>query len=170
MSWAVSHRDASPFRAAAYAAALIATVLALEPSSAQSRPSRPSTASTQARLLVSYREEGGVGGPKANLTVSTRRQATLERRRRISFRLGSALWTRLKAALDATDMHSLAGDYPPPRGSADEIVYVITVGHDTVRTSAAADGSIPPAKLKRLLTALGEVVSTGERRLAMPHR
>jgi hypothetical protein len=78
----------------------------------------------------------------------------------------TAIATVLTFALKQTNMHTLAGDHPPPPGFADEIAYVITVGHDTLRTSPAADGSVPPPKLKPLLTVLDEIVSTGRRRVA----
>jgi len=62
---------------------------------------------------------------------------------------------------------ALAGDYPPPEGSADEITDVITVGHDTVRI---APNPIPEnekvrQELEPLLKALGEVGSVGEGRM-----
>jgi hypothetical protein len=135
--------------------------------SACSGASLPEAITAQSHTLVTYREEGGFGGAKGALIVSDRGQATATLGRCATrFHLDAVLWKSLKATLKQTNMHAIAGNYPPPPGSADEITYVITVRRDTVRTSAGTNGVIPPPKLKPLLTVLGKTLSAGERRMA----
>lgn len=118
--------------------------------------------------LVSYREEGGIGGPRPSLTVSKQKQATL----RLGscgtrFRLRSPLWRRLRVALENANLASIAGDYPPPEGSADVITYVVrSDGHEVSIASAPLPGyEAVLAQLEPLLEILGRTVAIGKRRL-----
>jgi len=122
--------------------------------------------SSQSGRLLSYHEEGGIGGPRPSLAVSKQARATLRLGGcRTSFGLGTRLWRRLRAALKGADLGSVAGDYPPPNGSADMITYVIRSGGHEVSISAAPEYEEVLAQLEPLLEVIGEVVVVGERRL-----
>jgi hypothetical protein len=122
--------------------------------------------SSQSGQLLSYREEGGIGGPRPSLAVSKRARATLRLGGcRTSFTLGARLWRRLRAALKSADLGSIAGSYPPPSGSADTITYVIRSGGHEVRISPAPEYEEVLAQLEPLLEVIGKVVAVGKRRL-----
>lgn len=154
---------ARPCRVAIAAAA----ALALVPPGALGATSRPATARSQSRALVTYTEEqGGVAFRLTSLVVSADRQATVrfERCEQRSH-LSAGLWKRLKVALRQTNLHAVAGDHVSTTPGAEESTWVITVGHDTVRM---ASPSIPPelrAKLEPLLKVVGEVITGGERHM-----
>jgi hypothetical protein len=122
---------------------------------------------SQSRTLVTYTAEGGLFFRYTSLIVSARGQSTVTFNSCVvRFRLDAALWKRLKTALKQTNLHALAGDYPPPLGAADEITEVITVGHDTVRITDFA--SIPEKvrqELEPLVKIVRETVTVGERRM-----
>jgi hypothetical protein len=116
--------------------------------------------------LLSYREEGGIGGPRPSLAISKRARTTLRLGGcRASFILGTRLWRRLRTALKGADLESIAGDYPPPSGSADAITYVIRSGGHEVRISPAPEYEEVLAQLEPLLEVIGKVVAAGKRRL-----
>jgi hypothetical protein len=122
---------------------------------------------------VTYREEGGIGGPRGSLIVSSHRRATVmvnggrvpATRRLARFRLSASLWRRLRLTLRRANMRALAGDHLPATPIPDAITYVIRAGHNTVR---AADGAIP-RRLEPLLGVLRKIVVIGERRLKRAH-
>lgn len=123
------------------------------------------TSSHSGRLL-SYREEGGIGGPRPSLTVSKQARATLRLGGcSTSFDLHTRLWRRLRTALKTADLGSIAGDYPPPSGSADMITYVIRSGGHEVSISPAPEYEEVMAQLEPLLEVIGKVVAAGKRRL-----
>ncbi len=175
------HRDARAHAAAAILArirgpaiAALTTALALAPTtSACGAANKPITAPTptQSRVLVSFSEEGGLQYRFASLVVSTHRQATVTSKgRTVRFQLGRARWRKLNAILKQTDLSTVAGDYPPRPGAADEVTYVISVGGDTVR---ATDASELPERVSHEVEPLrqvsGEIVAVGRRRLEKRH-
>lgn len=126
------------------------------------------TASARPHVVVSYRQDGGIGGPRPSLVVSKGRKATVTFGRcttRFALRLRE--WSRLRAALRDADLPAIAGDYPPPTGSADMIVHVIEAGRSTVRIA------LPPQPeheevvraTRPLLEVLNRTVSAGKRRM-----
>lgn len=132
-----------------------------------------SVSSARSRALVTYREEGGIGGPRGSLIVSSHRRATVMvsggrvpvTKRLARFRLGARMWRRLRGTLRRARMHALAGSYFPATPIPDAITHVITAGRNTVRTS---DGAIP-RRLKPLLSVLRKIMASGERRLKRAH-
>jgi hypothetical protein len=128
-----------------------------------------SASSDRSRTVVSYREEGGIGGPRGSLIVSSQRRATVAvkggrvpvTRRLVRFRLGARLWRRLRGTLRRADLEALAGSHFPSTPIPDAITYVVSAGGNTVRTS---DGAIP-RRLGPLLNVLRRIVAIGERRL-----
>ena len=140
----------------------VAIVLALGTANAWSG-SKPITGFPHSRTLIGYSQSGGIRFQYKAVLVSARGQvATTSGRCLARFHLDAALWKSLKATLKQTNMHALAGEYPPPSGSADEFEYVVTAWGNTVR---AADGSIPN-ELEPLLKRLREVLSAGERQMS----
>jgi len=139
-----------------------AMVIALATTNAWS-DSKPITGFPHSRTLIGYSQSGGIRFQYKALLVSARGQVAATSGRCLArFHLDATSWKSLKATLKQTNMHALAGEYPPPSGSADEFEYVVTAGGNTVR---AADGSIPDA-LEPLLKRLREVLSTGERQMS----
>jgi hypothetical protein len=124
-------------------------------------PSRP-------HVLVSYRQEGGIGGPRPALVVSRDRQARVTLGRcTAKFELRLRAWRKLRAALRGAHLHAIAGNYPAPKGSADVITYVIRAGGDTVRIAPVTERENEEVMrdLEPLLKVLNKTVSTGERRM-----
>jgi len=120
------------------------------------------------RVLVSYRQEGGIGGPRPSLVVSKDRWARVTLGGcRAKFALRPAAWSRLRAALRGAHLHAIAGDYPPPKGSADVITYVIKAGRSTVRIAPAPEPENEEVMrdLRPLLKVLNKTVSAGKRRM-----
>jgi hypothetical protein len=114
-----------------------------------------------AHVLITFRQEGGLRFQQRSLIVFAHHRATATISGRVvRFALSSPLWHKLTTALRQTNLHTLAGNYPPPPGAADEFIYIVTVGHDTIR---AADGSVPRAAVP-LINALREVLALGEHR------
>lgn len=118
--------------------------------------------------LISYREEGGIGGPRPSLTVSKQKRATL----RLGscgtrFKLQPPLWQRLRVALEKANLVSIAGDYSPPEGSADVITYVVrSDGYEvSIASAPLPQYEAVLAQLDPLLEILGRTVATGKRRL-----
>jgi hypothetical protein len=119
-------------------------------------------------LLLSYREEGGIGGPRPSLTVSKQARAKLRLGTcGTGFKLQPPLWRRLRAALESANLPSIAGDYPPPEGSADVITYVVrSDGHEvSIAPAPLPEYETVLAQLEPLLKILGRTVATGKRRL-----
>jgi hypothetical protein len=127
------------------------------------------TPSSSSSVLVAYRQEGGIGGPRPSLVVSVNRRARVSLGRcTAKFELGPKGWSGLRAALRNAHIQAIAGDYPLPTGSADLISYVVTTRSGTVRI---APGSQPAneevmRKLRPLLKVLDQTVSAGKRRMA----
>jgi hypothetical protein len=65
-------------------------------------------------------------------------------------------------------MHAIAGNYPPPKGAADEITYVIKAGRNTVRIAPGPQPKYEEVMrdLEPLLKALDRTVSAGEQRMS----
>jgi hypothetical protein len=127
-----------------------------------------SSAPARSRVLVSYRQEGGIGGPRPSLVVSRDRSARVTLGRcTAKFALQPAAWSGLRAALRGAHLHAIAGDYPPPKGSADVITYVIKAGRNTVRIAPAPKPENEKAMrdLRPLLKVLNKTVSAGKRRM-----
>ena len=125
-------------------------------------------APVNSRILVSYRQEGGIGGPRPSLVVSKDRSARVTLGRcTAKFALQSAVWSRLRAALRGARLHAIAGDYPPPKGSADAITYVIKAGRSTVSIAPSPEPENEEAMrdLRPLLKVLNKTVSAGKRRM-----
>ncbi|MGB7587560.1 MAG: hypothetical protein WBM00_02510 [Solirubrobacterales bacterium] len=82
------------------------------------------------------------------------------------FALGHRIWNRLRAALKGAHLHAIAGNYPPPKGSADVITHVIKAGGDVVRIAPPQPEHKEVMRdLRPLLKALNKTVSAGERRM-----
>lgn len=129
---------------------------------------KPAGSDSSGRRLLFYRQEGGIGGPRPSLTVFKQARARLQLGRcSTSFSLPTRAWRRLRAALGEADISAVAGDYPPPRGAADEITYVLRSGSSEVRLAPAprAANEKVLAQLQPLLTVLSRTVASGERRL-----
>ncbi len=122
----------------------------------------------QPRVLVSYRQEGGIGGPQPSLLVFKNRHARVMLGScTAKFALGRRIWHRLRAALRGAHLHVIAGNYPPPKGSADEITYVIRSGANMVRIALPQPRHrYVVRRLRPLLRVLNKVVSAGKRRMA----
>jgi trimeric autotransporter adhesin len=119
-------------------------------------------------VLVSYRLEGGIGGPRPALVVYRDRGARVTLRGcTAKFELRLRAWRKLRAALRDAHLHAIAGNYPAPNGSADVITYVIMVGPDAVRIAPASqpENEAVMRDLEPLLKVLGKMVSGGERRM-----
>ena len=121
-----------------------------------------------ATALVSYRHEGGIGGPRPSLVVSKGRRAKLTFGHCTTrFTLRRKTWNTLRKRLGAADLDAIAGDYPAAPSTADALTYVIESGGSTVRIA------IPPQprhedvlrRLQPLLAVLDKVVATGKRRM-----
>jgi hypothetical protein len=119
------------------------------------------------RVLVSYRQEGGIGGPRPSLVVFK------DRRARVTlggctakFSLRPADWSRIQAALRGARLHAIAGNYPAPKGSADMITYVIKAYGEVVRIAPPQPEHKEVMRdLRPLLKVLNKLVSAGERRM-----
>jgi hypothetical protein len=115
------------------------------------------------RLLVSYRQEGGIGGPRPSLVVTKdhRARATLGGCT-AKFVLGRRIWNRLRTVLRGAHLHAIAGNYPPPKGSADEITYVIKANGEVVRIAPPQpEHKRVMRDLQPLLKVLNKLVSAG---------
>jgi hypothetical protein len=127
-----------------------------------------SAESSHPGLLISYREEGGIGGPRPSLTVSKQARATLRLGAcSTGFKLQPRLGRRLRAALESADLASIAGNYPPSEGSADVITYVVrSDGHEvSIASAPLPEYEAVLAQLEPLLEILGRTAATGKRRL-----
>jgi hypothetical protein len=125
-------------------------------------------ASLRPHALLSYRQKGGIAGPRPSLVVSKNRWARVSQGGCTArFRLQPGAWRGLRAALRRARIGSIAGDYLPQRG-ADIITYVIRAHAGTVRIAPGAgpQGDEAMRKLGPLLKALDRTVSAGERRMA----
>jgi hypothetical protein len=152
---------ASIMRTAGFVIAL-ATVLALAPTNVWSS-GKPITGFPSSQLLVGYSESGGIRFEYKALLVSVDGKVAATSGKCLArFHLRDPPWKSLKATLRKTNMHYLAGEYPPPSGSADGFEYDIYARGYRVRT---ADGSIPSG-LEPLLKRLREVLSIGERQMS----
>jgi hypothetical protein len=119
------------------------------------------------RVVVRYRHEGGIGGPRPSLVVSTDRRATVTFGRcRARLALRPRAWSRLGAALRAADLRAIAGDYSA-RGVPDALTYVVKAGRYTVRIAPGARPEYEAVMrdLKPLLEVLDKTVSAGKRRM-----
>ena len=126
------------------------------------------TASSHPNTLISYRQEGGIGGPRPSLVVSRNRKARVSLGRcTAKFELGPGAWRGLRAALGDADIQAIAGDYPPLAGSADVITNVIETGAGTVRIAPASQPANEAVmrQLRPLLKVLNKTVSAGNRRM-----
>lgn len=119
------------------------------------------------RVLVSYRQEGGIGGPRPSLVVTKDRQARAKLGGCVAkFALGHRIWNRLRTALRGAHLHAIAGNYPPPKGSADEITYVIKASGEVVRIAPPQpEHEAVMRDLGPLFKVLNKMVSAGERRM-----
>jgi hypothetical protein len=126
-------------------------------------------ASLRPRVLVSYRQEGGIGGPRPSLFVSKDHGARVSLGQcTASFELNPGVWTRLRAALKDAQIQTIAGVYPPSEGAADVITYVIKTRAGTVRiapTSQPANEEVV-RQLRPLLRVLNKTISAGEQRMS----
>jgi hypothetical protein len=128
----------------------------------------PVTSGTHGGPLITYRQEGGIGGPRPSLVVSRGRRVLVTMGScKVRSKLGPAAWTMLRAAIGGARLGALAGDYPPPPGSADMITYVIRTRAGTVRIAPSPDprneevmGDLAP-----LLKVLDGMVSRAQRRM-----
>jgi hypothetical protein len=118
-------------------------------------------------VLVSYRQEGGIGGPRPSLVVTRDRQARVTSGGcRARFALGRGAWDRLRAALRKAHLPAIAGSYPAPKGAADVITYVIRASGGVVRIAPPQPEHEDVMRaLRPLLKVLNRTVSAGERRM-----
>jgi Putative Ig domain len=118
-------------------------------------------------VLVSYRQEGGIGGPRPSLVVFKDRRARVTLGRcTAKFDLRPRAWSRLRAALKDAHLHAIAGNYPAPKGSVDVITYVIKAGGEVVRIAPPQPEHKEVMRdLRPLLKVLNKLVSAGERRM-----
>jgi hypothetical protein len=148
-------------------AALVALALSAA-ASACGASGRSTVGSADPGPLLTYREEGGIGGPRPALAVSTGADAALRLGHcRATFKLGRPRWRHLRSALRRADLGSIAGSYPPAGGSADAITYVVRSGGQEVRVAPAPlpRNEAVLAQLEPLLEVIGRTVASGERRL-----
>jgi hypothetical protein len=119
------------------------------------------------RALVSYNQEGGVGGPRPSLVVFKDRRARVTLGGcEAKLALRPPAWRRLRAVLRRAHLRALAGDYPAPVGSADLITHVIRSRTGTVRIALPQPERSEVARsLRPLLGALEGLASAGERRM-----
>ncbi len=125
-----------------------------------------SAASSRTGVVVSYRQEGGIGGPRPSLVVSKGRRARVTLGRcTAKLALRPRAWRKLRVAVRDADIQAIAGDYPPPAGSADEITYVIRTRAGTVRIAPSPEPRSEEVmrRLKPLLKVLNGLVWAGER-------
>lgn len=155
-------------RASRPAVAVVVALVSSFGSSACGAGGEPAESSSHPGLPISYHEEGGIGGPRPSLVVSKRARVTLWLGGcSTSFGMSARLWRRLRAALKDADLASVAGDYPPPSGSADMITYVVRASGEEV---SIAPAPLPEyeevfAQLEPLLEILRGTVAAGKRRL-----
>ncbi len=146
----------------------VAVVVALAPSlgaSACGAAGESSESSSHPGPLLSYREEGGIGGPRPSLTVSKQAWATLRLGTcGTGFKLQSRLWLRLRGALERADLASTAGEYPPPEGSADVITYVVrSDGHEvSIAPAPLPEYEAVLAQLEPLLEIIDRILAIGK--------
>jgi hypothetical protein len=149
-----------------------ATASSALPASPQVTPAdseRWPAASLRPRILVSYRQEGGIGGPRPSLVVSKDHRARVSRGQcTTSFELSTRAWRRLQAVLSDAQIQTIAGVYPPPEGAADVITYVIRTDAGTVRIAPASQPANEEVmrQLRPLFKLLNKMVSVGERRIS----
>lgn len=127
------------------------------------------SASLHPRVLVSYRQEGGIAGDGPSLLVTKQRSAKVSLGRCTArFKLKLKAWRGLRAAIRDARIGAIAGDYPPPRGAADMITHVIRTHAGTVRIAPTSQSANEEVKrqLRPLLKLLNETVAAGKRRMA----
>lgn len=124
------------------------------------RPPRP-------RVLISYRQEGGIGGPRPSLVVFRDRQARVRSGGcTAKFELRRNAWRRLHAALRTARLRANAGTYPAPKGSADLITHVVKARGGVVRIALPQPEHKDVMRdLRPLLKALSKLISAGEHRM-----
>jgi hypothetical protein len=82
------------------------------------------------------------------------------------FALRLRAWRKLRAVLRSAHLHAIAGSYPPPKGSADVITYVIKASDEVVRIAPPQPEHEEVMRdLRPLLEVLDRTVSVGERRM-----
>lgn len=148
--------------------AALATLVLSTAASACGTPGRSTVPAVDHGLLLSYREEGGIGGPRRALIVSAGPDARLRVGRcHTAFRLGRPRRRQLRSALRRAHLGSIVGTYPPAGGAADVITYVVRSGGHEVRVAPASlpGNEAVPAQLEPLLEVIGKAVARGERRL-----
>lgn len=145
--------------------AALATSLAAGGCSAGSEPAGSSTSGAH---TLYYRQEGGLGRPRPSLTVAGSQVSLTLGACSTNFTLRSEARKRLQAALDDADIPALAGNYPPAKGSADAITYVLRSDGHEVRIAPAPlpENERVWARLRPLLSALARAAVEGERRLS----
>ena len=130
-------------------------------------PSKTLPLPAPSRRLISYRQEGGIGGLRPSLVVFKNRQARV--------RLGSCAarfdvrqkaWSGLRAALRGARLRANAGSYPAPKGSADLITHVVKAPGGKVRIALPQrEPREVIRELRPLLKILNRLVSAGKRRM-----
>ena len=118
-------------------------------------------------VLVTYRQQGGIGGPRPSLVAFKNRST------RVTFGgcaaklvASPALWQKLRGALRGANLPAIAGDYPPPKGSADLITHVIKADGAVVRIALPQPGHEEVVqRLLPLLKVLNRLVSVGRRHM-----
>jgi len=146
---------------------LVIVGTAIDRAGESTRSRAPAILTSRPRLVVSYRQEGGIGNPRPSLVVLGYRWARVTLGRcKSKFRLPRPAWQRLRVALRKADIPAIAGNYPPQRG-ADLITYVIKTRAGTVRVTPASqsDNEDVMRALRPLLNVLDRTVSAGERRI-----
>lgn len=118
-------------------------------------------------VLVSYRQEGGIGGPRPSLVVFKDRRAKVTLGGcTAKFALPPAAWSKLRAALRGARLHAIAGNYPAPKGSADMITYVIKASGEVVRIAPPQPEHEEVMRdLRPLLNVLNKLMSAGKRQM-----
>jgi hypothetical protein len=119
------------------------------------------------RVLVSYHQEGGIGGPRPSLVVFKNRGARMTLGQcRAKFELRPKAWSSLRAALRGAYLRAIAGNYPPPKGSADVITHVIKANGAAVRIALPQPEHKEVMRdLRPLLKVLNKLMSAEERRM-----
>jgi hypothetical protein len=119
------------------------------------------------RVLVSYRQEGGIGGPRPSLVVFKNRGARVTLGQcTAKFKLRSKAWSSLRTALRGAHLRAIAGTYPPPKGSADVITHVIKANGAVVRIALPQPEHKEVMRdLRPLLKVLNQLMSAGGRRM-----
>jgi len=119
------------------------------------------------RVLISYRQEGGLGGPRPSLVIFKDHRVKVRLGEcTASFGLRRKAWRALQAAIRGAHLRANAGTYPAPKGSADLMTHVVKARGDVVRIALPQSEHKDVVRdLRPLLRALSKLASAGKRQM-----